>query len=68
MLRADPDGVVLVNGVPSPGGGLRAPTNGTWLCHPAVRQLAPEEAYLIGHGHAAVFRLPNGAEIRIDAE
>ena len=68
MLRADPAGIVLVNGVPSPGGAIRPPTNGTRFCSPAARPLDPEEAYLIGHGEVAVFRLPNGAEIRIDAE
>jgi hypothetical protein len=68
MLRADPGGVVFVNGVPRRGGGLRPPMNGTWLLAPIRRMLDPEEAYLIEHGRAAVFYLPNGAEIRIDAQ
>jgi len=67
MLRADPGGVLFVNGVPRRGGGIRPPMNGTWLLAPARRKLDPEEAFLIGHGQAAVFHLPNGAEIRIDA-
>ena len=67
MLRADPAGVVLVNGVPRRGGGLRPPTNWTMVLRPARRVLDPEEAYLIKHGQEAIFRLPNGAEIRIEA-
>jgi hypothetical protein len=67
MLRAHPGGVVFVNGVPRRGGGIRPPRNGTKLLAPTYRQLDPEEAYLIEHGQAAVFHLPNGAEIRIDA-
>jgi hypothetical protein len=67
MLRAHPGGVVFVNGVPHRAGGIRPPLNGTWLLAPARRQLDPEEAYLIEHGHTAVFYLPNGTEIRIDA-
>jgi hypothetical protein len=67
MLRAHPGGVLFVNGVPRRGGGVRPPMNGTWLVAPTRRRLDPEEAYLIEHGQAAVFFLPNGAEIRIDA-
>jgi hypothetical protein len=67
MLRAHPGGIVFVNGVPHREGGIRPPVNGTWLLAPARRKLEPEEAYLIEHGQAAVFYLPNRAEIRIEA-
>jgi len=67
MLRADPGGVLFVNGVPHREGGIRPPVNGTWLLSPTRRKLDPEEAYLIEHGQIAVFFLPNRAEIRIEA-
>jgi hypothetical protein len=67
MLRADPSGIVFVNGVPHREGGIRPPMNGTWMLAPTKRKLDPEETYLIEHGQAATFWLPNGAEVRIDA-
>jgi len=68
MLRAHPGGIVFVNGVPHREGGIRPPMNGTWMLAPAHRKLDPEETYLIEHGQAATFWLPNGAEVRIDAQ
>jgi hypothetical protein len=68
MLRAADGGIVLVNGVPRRGGGIRPPLNGTWLEAPRQRSLAPGEEYLIEKASAASFRLPNGSTIRISAE
>jgi hypothetical protein len=67
MLRHAAGGVMLVNGVPRRGGGIRPPMNGTWLLAPARRQLAPEEEYLIESGSGAVLWLPNGSEFRVEA-
>lgn len=68
MLKADPAGVIFVNGVPHREGGIRPPLNGTWVLAPSHRKLDPEETVLIEHGQAATFWLPNGAEVRIDAQ
>jgi hypothetical protein len=68
MLRGVSRGILFVNGVPRPGGGIRPPLNGTRLLAPQGRGLSPGEEYLIESGTAMVFRLPNGTEIRIDAE
>jgi hypothetical protein len=67
MLRGASRGIVFVNGVPRPGGGIRPPLNGTRLVVPEGRRLTPGEEYLIESGTAMVVRLPNGTEIRIDA-
>ncbi|MBN9523602.1 hypothetical protein J0H58_34675 [bacterium] len=67
MLRQTAGGVMLVNGVPRRGGGIRAPLNGTWLLAPVRRPLAPEEEFLIASGTSAVLFLPNGSELRVDA-
>jgi hypothetical protein len=64
-LRAAAGGVVLVNGVPRRGGGVRPPLNGTRLVAPDLRPLAPGEEYFIGSGSAAVVALPNGSTVRI---
>jgi hypothetical protein len=68
MLRGVRGGILLVNGVPRRGGGIRPPRNGTRLVAPEGRGLSPGEEYLIESGTAMVIRLPNGTEIRIDAE
>jgi hypothetical protein len=68
MLRTVPGGVLFVNGVPRQGGGIRPPIHGTRLVAPNGRDLRPGEAYLVQSGTAMVVRLPNGTEIRIDAE
>jgi hypothetical protein len=68
MLRGVSRGILFVNGVPRRGGGIRPPRNGTSLVAPKGRGLSPGEEYLIESGTAMVVRLPNGTEIRIDAE
>jgi hypothetical protein len=68
MLRGVRGGILFVNGVPRRGGGIRPPRNGTRLVAPEGRGLSPGEEYLIESGTAMVVRLPNGTEIRIDAE
>jgi hypothetical protein len=68
MLRAAAGGILLVNGVPRRGGGLRPPLNGTWLEEPEHRELAPGEEYLIVPESNATIRLPNGCSLRIGAE
>jgi hypothetical protein len=67
MLRGDSRGILFVNGVPRRGGGIRPPLNGTRLIAPKGRALSPGEKYLIESGAAMVIRLPNGTELRIDA-
>jgi hypothetical protein len=67
LLRADREGVVLLNGVPRRGGGVRPPLNGTWLLQPEHRRLDDAEEYLIRSGHAATIRLPNGTQVLIRA-
>jgi hypothetical protein len=68
MLRTAGRGVMLVNGVPRPGGGLRAPRNGTRMVVPERRHMTDGEEYLIDSGATAVIILPNGAEVQIRAE
>lgn len=68
MLRGVPGGILFVNGVPRLGGGIRPPRNGTRLVVPEGRGLNPGEEYLIASGTAMIVRLPNGTEIRIDAQ
>jgi hypothetical protein len=67
MLRGVSRGIIFVNGVPRPGGGIRPPLNGTRLVAPERRRLSPGEEYLIESGTAMVVRLPNETELRIDA-
>ncbi len=67
LLKAAAGGIVLVNGVPARGGGVRPPRNWTQLVQPAWRRLGPAEEYLIRNGEAASIRLPNGVTIRIRA-
>ena len=67
MLRGVSRGILFVNGVPRRGGGIRPPLNGTRLVAPEGRALSPGEEYLIQSGAAMVVRLPNGTELRIDA-
>jgi hypothetical protein len=68
MLRGVSRGILFVNGVPRRGGGIRPPLNGTRLVAPEGRALSPGEEYLIESGTAMVVRLPNGTELRIDAQ
>ena len=67
MLRAAPGGILLVNGVPRRGGGIRPPLNGTWLVAPVRRALRPGEEYLIESGTAIVLRLPNDSVVQLVA-
>lgn len=67
MLRGAGGGILLVNGVPHVGGGIRPPTNGTWLLAPQRRHLEPGEEYRIEGGSSVVLQLPNGAQIQIGA-
>jgi hypothetical protein len=68
MLRGDARGIVLTNGVPRVGGGIRPPMNGTWLWDAGWRRMDPGEEYLIEHGATAALSLPNGTVVRIRAE
>lgn len=67
MLRAAGRGILLVNGVPGVGGGIRPPTNWTLLVSPLCRKLGPGEEYLIEGGDAVILELPNGARLQIAA-
>lgn len=67
MVRAAAGGIVLVNGVPKRGGGIRAPLNGTWLQSPQHREMTPGEEYPISQGAAVQLWLPNGSLIQIGA-
>jgi hypothetical protein len=68
MLRGAAGGIVLTNGVPRVGGGIRPPPNGTWLCDRDGRLMDPGEEYLIDRGATAVLVLPNRTVVRIRAE
>src|SRR5262245_48466054 len=67
MLRGSAGGILLVNGVPRRGGGIRPPLNGTWLVGPVRRSMEPGEEYLIEHGASIVLWLPNKCMVRISA-
>lgn len=49
------------------GSTLGPPIDRTCPVDPVPRALAPKTSYLIEHGQGAVFRLPNGALVGIDA-
>ena len=66
-LKGSVHGVVLINGVPRRGGGIRPPVNGTWLLSPNRRQLEKEESYLIERGASAKIHLPNGTVLLLSA-
>jgi hypothetical protein len=54
MLRGSPLGILFVNGVPRPDGGIRAPLNGTLLVWPGpCRWLEGGEEYVIEHGQGS---------------
>jgi len=63
MLKRTSLGTVLVNGVPRKGGGIRPPTNGTFLLQPENRWLEKGEEYLI-EGPVLLI-LPNRAVVLI---
>jgi hypothetical protein len=67
-LRGAPGGaVVFTNGVPRLGGGIRPPTNRTWLVSPTARLLGPGEEVLIDCGEAVSIRLPNRCVLQLKA-
>jgi hypothetical protein len=68
MLRGSVAGILFVNGVPRPGGGIRPPMNGTKMLEPVGRWLDQGEEYLIEKGSAIKLRLPNGTIILLCAE
>ena len=68
MLRSHPHGVLLVNGVPRRGGGIRPPFNWTRLLAPEVRMLAPAEELVIERGAPISIQLPNGTQLTIEAQ
>jgi hypothetical protein len=66
-LRGDARGIVLTNGVPRVGGGIRPPMNGTRMLEPDWRRMDPGKEYLIEHGAKVVLHLPNGTVVQICA-
>ena len=68
MLKDSLHGILLLNGVPRRGGGIRPPLNGTVMLEPDYRQLKQAEEYLIEREAAAKSRLPNGTVILLRAE
>ena len=66
-LAADPAGLLLTNGVPRRGGGIRPPRNGTLLIDPVQRSMLPGEEHQIPYGFAVVLQLPNSTQVRIEA-
>jgi hypothetical protein len=68
MLKGCVHGILLVNGVPRRGGGIRPPRNGTVMLEPARRSMGDGEEYMIERGAAAKIRLPNRTVILMCAE
>jgi hypothetical protein len=68
LRGADGGAVVFTNGVPAIGGGVRPPTNGTWVIVPAERFLDPGEEVTIGCGEVVVICLPNGCRLQLKAQ
>ena len=67
MLRGHALGILLVNGVPRRGGGIRPPRNGTHLLEPEQRMLREAEEWVIERGSLATIRLPNDTKLTIRA-
>jgi hypothetical protein len=67
MLRGNAHGILLTNGVPRAGGGIRPPRNWTYMRAPQCRVMEPGEEYLIEHGAAVMLQLPNHNVLRICA-
>jgi hypothetical protein len=67
LRGASGGGVVLTNGVPRAGGGVRPPTNGTKMLAPTARCLEPGEEVTIPYGDAVAIRLPNRCVLRLKA-
>jgi len=68
MLKGSVHGIVLLNGVPRRGGGIRPPMNGTVMLEPDYRSMNEGEEYMIERGAAAKIRLPNGTVILLHAD
>ncbi len=68
MLRGSAGGILLVNGVPRRGGGIRPPLNGTVMLQPVAREMLAGEEFLIEHGSTATIRLPNCTVICLGAD
>lgn len=67
-LRATAQGIVLTNGVPRLGGGIRAPRNPTKMLYPgSPRYMEDGEDYIIENGAIAKIRLANGSVLVISA-
>lgn len=60
--------MVLVNGVPRRGGGIRPPLNGTVMLSPDYRWMRAGEEFVIEPGTLARIRLPNGDSDRHSGE
>lgn len=67
LRGASAGGVVFTNGVPASGGGVRSPTNGTWMLAPTYRAMDPGEEVLIEQGQLVVIWLPNGCTLQLQA-
>jgi hypothetical protein len=67
MLRGGCGRMLLVNGVPRRGGGIRPPKNWTQLLAPQHRLLLPEEELVIERGDHITIRLPNDTRLTIQA-
>jgi hypothetical protein len=67
MLKGSAKGIILVNGVPRRGGGIRPPVNWTWMLEPDHRLIEKAEEVLIQRGTHLKIRLPNDAVILIVA-
>lgn len=68
MLKGSIHGILLLNGVPRRGGGIRPPMNGTAMLEPNYRTMDEGEEYLIARGAATTIGLPNGTVILLRAE
>jgi hypothetical protein len=68
MLKGSLHGILLVNGVPRRGGGIRPPLNGTLMLEPQWCLMKQGEEYMIERGATAKIRLPNGTVILVRAE
>jgi hypothetical protein len=68
ILRASAHGILLVNGVPRRGGGIRPPRNWTRMLAPVYRYMGPGEEFLIEAGIVIKIELPNGTVLSIQAD
>lgn len=67
MLRGTVGGILLVNGVPRRGGGIRPPRNFTDLLEPQRQRLRAGEQLPIERGFGVRIELPNGTRLVIRA-